>query len=97
LVCTAAQGRSFYNDDTTMKVLELTREQRSAALADDANEERTACSPRESSPPGRRKIALFFTGVRHAGETSKRSQASGSRVAHPIQMCDGSRATLPGL
>ena len=37
----AAQATVLYNDDTTMKVLQLTRKQRAAALADDADGERT--------------------------------------------------------
>jgi transposase len=41
LIRAAAQGSVVYNDDTTMKVLELTREQRAAALSDEATEERT--------------------------------------------------------
>ena len=35
----AAQAPVLYNDDTTMKVLQLTRAQRAAALADDAHTE----------------------------------------------------------
>jgi transposase len=38
----AAQATVLYNDDTTMKVLQLTRAQRAAALADDVKGERTA-------------------------------------------------------
>ncbi|EQD71312.1 ISSfl3 orfC, partial [mine drainage metagenome] len=37
----AAQATVLYNDDTTMKVLQLTRQQRAAALASDADGERT--------------------------------------------------------
>jgi len=41
LVRQAAQGKVLYNDDTTMKVLELTRTQRAAAAADEETDERT--------------------------------------------------------
>ncbi|MGH8218539.1 MAG: IS66 family transposase [Steroidobacteraceae bacterium] len=41
LIREGAQGSVLHNDDTTMKVLELTREQRAAALAADVTEERT--------------------------------------------------------
>jgi len=41
LINQAAQATVLYNDDTTMKVLQLTRKQRAAALADDADGERT--------------------------------------------------------
>ena len=37
----AGQAPVLYNDDTTMKVLQLTKAQRAAALADDAHTERT--------------------------------------------------------
>lgn len=41
LIDQAAQSRVVYNDDTTMKVLQLTKAQRAAALADDVKGERT--------------------------------------------------------
>jgi transposase len=37
----AARAKVVYNDDTTMKVLQLTRAQRAAALSDDVKGERT--------------------------------------------------------
>jgi len=49
LINQAAQATVLYNDDTTMKVLQLTRKQRAAALADDADGERTGISPPASS------------------------------------------------
>ena len=65
----AAQSPVLYNDDTTMKVLQLTRAQRAAALASDVKGERTGIftSGIVATDAGQ-KIALFFTGVRHAGE-----------------------------
>ncbi|MGH7594413.1 MAG: IS66 family transposase, partial [Gemmatimonadales bacterium] len=58
----AAQATVLYNDDTTMKVLQLTRKQRAAALACDANGERTGIftSGIVATRTGV-KIALFFT------------------------------------
>ena len=41
LINQAAQSRVVYNDDTTMKVLQLTRAKRAAALADDVKRECT--------------------------------------------------------
>ena len=69
LVRQAAQAPVLTNDDTTMKILQLTKAQRAAALADDAQGERTAIftSGIVATEEGR-QIALFFTGVRHAGE-----------------------------
>lgn len=86
----AAQGEVLHNDDTTARVLELTKEQREAAAADEQTDPRTGVftsgivSTREGRP-----IALFFTGVKHAGENL--SEVLARRAAElpaPIQMCD---------
>ena len=87
----AAQAAVLYNDDTTMKVLQLTRAQRAAALACDLKEERTGIftSGIVATDAGL-KIALFFTGVRHAGENLNAVLARRSAdLPAPIQMCDG--------
>jgi transposase len=93
----AADGTQLYNDDTTMKVLGLTSEQRAAALGEDAAEERTGVFTSGIVSIGQdHRIALFFTGVRHAGENlaeilKRRSQ----ELPAPIQMCDGLDHNLP--
>lgn len=91
LIRRGAQGKVVHNDDTTMRILKLTREQRAAALGADAAEERTGVftSGIVAVEEGR-KIALFFTGVRHAGENLAevlKHRAAG--LPAPIQMCDG--------
>ena len=65
----AAQGEVVYNDDTTMKILALTAEQRRAAAADEETDARTGVftSGIVATRDGHR-IALFFTGRQHAGE-----------------------------
>lgn len=86
----AAQGEVLYNDDTTMRILELTGEQRAAALADDADEERTGVftSGIVSTRDGH-KIALFFTGAKHAGENlADVLKKRAAELPKPIQMCD---------
>lgn len=88
---TAAQASLIHNDDTTMKILKLTREQRAAALAKDADEERTGVfTSGIVAIEGGRRIALFFTGARHAGENLaevlKRREPD---LPPPLQMCDG--------
>src|SRR5208337_4222783 len=93
----AAQATVLYNDDTTMKVLQLTRKQRAAALADDAGGERTGIftSGIVATHTGR-QIALFFTGVRHAGENLAAVLARRSAdLPAPIQMCDGLSRNVP--
>ena len=67
LIRQAAQGEIFYNDDTTMKILSLLKENEQIAAA--SSKERTGMftSGIVSKSEGRR-IALFFTGRKHAGE-----------------------------
>jgi transposase len=93
----AAQAAVLYNDDSTMKVLQLTRAQRAAALADDLKGERTGTftSGIVATDAGL-KIALFFTGVRHAGENLSAVLARRSAdLPAPIQMCDGLSRNIP--
>ncbi len=90
LIDQAAQGDVLHNDDTTMKVLQLTGEQRAAALADDADPARTGVftSGIVATAEGH-KIALFFTGVRHAGENlGAVLERRAAELPAPIQMCD---------
>jgi transposase len=97
LINQAAQATVLYNDDTTMKVLQLTRKQRAAALADDADGERTGIftSGIVATDAGR-QIALFFTGVRHAGENLATVLARrNTDLPAPIQMCDGLSRNVP--
>jgi transposase len=94
----AAQGELLHNDDTTMKVLELTREQRAAALAADAAQERTGSfTSGIISIVGGHRIVLFFTGVRHAGENLAAVLARrAAELPAPIQMCDGLASNTVG-
>jgi len=90
LIRQAAQGEVLYNDDTTMKILDLTREQRRAAAADEETDGRTGVftSGIVSTCAGR-KVALFFTGVRHAGENlAEVLTRRAEELPPPIQMCD---------
>lgn len=98
LIFTAAQGSVVFNDDTTMKVLQLTREQRAAALAHDADQERTGVftSGIVATAAGQ-KIALFFTGVRHAGENlAEVLKRRADELPPPIQMSDALACNTPG-
>lgn len=93
----AADGHVIHNDDTTMKVLELTPQQRAAALGEDAASKRTGVftSGIVSIGEGHR-IALFFTGARHAGENITEVLKRRSKdLPPPIQMCDGLDHNLP--
>jgi len=97
LIDQAAQSKVVYNDDTTMKVLQLTRAQRAAALSEDVKGERTGIftSGIVATEEGRR-IALFFTGVRHAGENLNAVLARRrADLPPPIQMADGLSRNVP--
>jgi hypothetical protein len=97
LIAQAAQGAVLHNDDTTMKVLQLTREQRAAALAEDADEARSGIFTSAILATGEgHKIALFCTGVRHAGENlAAVLKRRAAQLPAPIQMCDGLAHNAP--
>jgi transposase len=90
LVRQAAQGKVLHNDDTTMKVLELTGEQRAAAAADEETSERTGVfTSGIVSTQDDHKVGLFFTGVKHAGENlADVLKQRAAALPKPIQMCD---------
>jgi transposase len=99
LIQKAAQGRVLHNDDTRMKVLSLTAPKELAP------------TDLEEQPPSKRKgvftsgivsiwedrrIALFFTGQRHAGENlAEVLKQRAAELAPPIQMCDALSRNLP--
>jgi hypothetical protein len=86
----AANGDVVYNDDTTMQILKLTHEQRAKALSDDEAGARTGVFTSGIVATGDgHKIALFFTGPRHAGENLTEVLKRRTEPLPPIQMCDG--------
>ena len=99
------QGDVVYNDDTTIKILELMGKRgRERALAEESVEGGTQEKQRTglftsgvvSTREGRR-IALFFSGRKHAGENLKDVLSQRARdLAPPIQMCDALSRNLPG-
>jgi len=98
LIRQAAQGEVLFNDDTTMKVLELTGEQRAAAAADEETGERTGVfTSGIVATQEEHHIALFFTGVQHAGENLADVLAKrAAELPKPIQMCDASASSTAG-
>ncbi len=100
LIRQAAQGDLFHNDDTGAKILALTGRRRVPIGSDPADRpERTGVftSGIVSVLPGYR-IALFFTGHRHAGENlaAVLKQRAGE-LGRPLQMCDALSRNLPDL
>jgi len=95
LVRQAAQGELLHNDDTPMKILEHLQE----------NEQRRKEGERTGTfttgivaQAGEHRIALFFTGRKHAGENMTLVLSERERQrAPPIQMCDGLDRNLPDL
>jgi transposase len=98
LVRQAAQGEVLFNDDTTMKVLELTGEQRAAAAADEETDGRTGVfTSGIVAIKDDHHVALFFTGVQHAGENLADVLAKrAAELPKPIQMCDALSSNTAG-
>lgn len=91
LIRQAAQGSVMHNDDTSMRILRLTRE---------PGDKRTGTfTSGIVSLVGAWTIALFFTGWKHAGENIADVLKQRAReLPAPIQMCDAlSRNTPKGV
>jgi hypothetical protein len=99
LIRQAAQGEVIHNDDTNMKILAYMGEQaKQLALGDeDHSDERTGIFTTGIVSIGQgRKIAVFFTGRKHAGENLAELLAQrATQLPPPIQMCDALSRNLP--
>lgn len=91
LIREAAQGKVLYNDDTVMKILDLEKR-----LEKEGAKRKGIYTSGILSTNDEQQIALFFTGVRHAGENLDRLLAQRSQeLSAPIQMCDGLSRNIP--
>ena len=95
LIRQAASGEVLYNDDTSIKILEFLHHNR--VVEDPKLPGRTGVfttgivSTQEGC-----KIALFFSGRKHAGENLADVLAERAReLPAPIQMCDALTRNLP--
>lgn len=90
LIRQAAQGGVFHNDDTGVRILHLARE---------PGDKRTGTfTSGIVSIVAKWKIALFFTGAKHAGENLAQVLKQRAReLAPPIQMCDALARNAPKL
>jgi transposase len=103
LIRQAAQGDVLHNDDTTVKILELMGQNRKEALAD-AEEEVNDIDQRTGlytsgvvALRDGHRVALFFSGRRHAGENlAQVLKLRAQELPPPIQMCDALSRNLPG-
>ena len=86
LIRQAAQGEVLHNDDTTMKILASVNE----------NGRKGTFTTGMLSVAGEKKIALFFTGQKHAGENLTDLLGSrNTRLSPPIQMADALSRNVP--
>ena len=78
LLDSAAQGDLVHHDDTTMRVLELTRKKKRQEPLREDDPERSGVYTTSvlSLAPDRPTIALFFTGPYHAGENLRQCSAA---------------------
>jgi transposase len=92
LVRQAAQGDVLHNDDTTMKILELTGKRRRDAIASgyiDPDQRVGIVTSGILSIKDKVEIALFFTGDKHASQNLAGVLAQRApELTDPIQMCD---------
>jgi hypothetical protein len=98
MICQAAQGRLFYNDDTTAKILDLVglhESQNDSDLTEHADRTGVFTSGIISVLKDI-QVALFFTGRRHAGENLVALlKQRASELGRPIQMCDALSRNMP--
>jgi len=94
----AAQGRLFHNDDTTAKILSLL----GPSAEPDGSDPTDVCGRTGVFTSGivsildDLRIALFFTGQRHAGENLVALlKQRASELGPPIQMCDALSRNMP--
>jgi transposase len=90
LIRQSAQGTVVHNDDTSMRVLRIKR---------DPSDERTGVFTSGIVSVGQGwKIALYFTGSRHAGENiAEVLKQRSAELPSPIQMCDALSRNVPKL
>jgi len=99
MICQAAQGRILHNDDTPMKILERIREHPESmdSKSDLAPDRKGIYTSGIVSILEDHRIALFFTGPRHAGENLETVlKQRAAELDRPIQMCDALSRNMPG-
>jgi len=102
LIRQAAQGDVLHNDDTTVKILELMgqrgrQENLANAEGEDADQRSGLFTSGVVSLRDGQRVALFFSGRRHAGENlAEVLKLRAQELPPPIQMCDALSRNLPG-
>lgn len=97
LIHYGAQGQVIHNDDTMMRILSLMKQNNNEEKVDNEECSRTGIfTTGILSINNGRKVALFFTGHKHAGENLyDLLQKRQSGIGPPIQMCDALSRNQP--
>jgi transposase len=101
LIRQAAQGDVLHNDDTTIKILEMMgpRDRPEDAVSEDADpadQRRGLYTSGVVALRDGQRVALFFSGRRHAGENlAQVLKLRAAELPPPIQMCDALSRNLP--
>jgi transposase len=102
LIRQAAQGEVVFNDDTTVKILERMGARGAQLAVEEANGDKKTTSRTGLftsgvvATCGGQRVALFFSGNKHAGENLRdvlRQRAAD--LLPPIQMCDALSRNYP--
>ena len=89
----AAQGQVLYNDDTNMKILQWMGKHR----PQEPSERKGIFTSGIVSTREGRRIALYFTGRKHAGENLEAVlKQRAAQASRPIQMCDALSRNVSG-
>ena len=92
LIRQAAQGQLLYNDDTTMKILANLKKPE----VDDGTSGKGSFTTGVLAERDKRRMALFFTGPKHAGDNMRALlEQRDSGLSPPIQMCDALSRNVP--
>lgn len=96
LIRQAAQGEVLHNDDTNMKILALMRDKNHREAKEEGSERTGVFTSGIIATSAGQKVALFFTGHRHAGENlAEVLKRRATQLGPPIQMCDALSRNLP--
>jgi transposase len=95
LIRQAAQGELFHNDDTSVRILTMERpegDQRTGVFTS------AVVSVLHEAPDGERRMALYFSGRKHAGENlADVLKGRAAELGSAIQMCDALSRNTPKL
>ena len=96
LIVAAAQGKIVHNDDTPMRVIEAATLEKIKIDGKDATDRKGIFTSGIVSIGDGYRIAMFFTGHKHAGENlADVLKHRASELSIPIQMCDALSRNIP--